>query len=143
MSDEQDTSINSVQTPIEPTLVVPREPVQPQTEPVPDVTAEPEPVVPVPVTPVPTPAPVSPVPVTVSPKSFLGRALEKIQFRKKEKLAKIVAFAQSKKSIPNAQVEKLLHVSDSTAGRYLHELVTQGKLRKTGTASSTRYEPTP
>ncbi|GEM_PF-3656363 len=132
MSDEQDTSINSVQAPVESTSAVPSEPVQTEV-----IQPEPAPVVPVPATPEPTPAPVS-----ASLKSFLGKAMEKIQFRKRAKLAKIVKLAVEKKSITNDDVQKLLRVSDATATRYLSELAKKGGLKRFGVKSTTRFEPT-
>lgn len=100
-----------------------------------------------PQTPVQQPEP-TPLPPTISQpqaqpssRSFLAKALEKIQFRKKAKLEKILKFAQDKKSITNDQVEKLLHVSDATATRYLSELVKQNKLKRTGLPQNPRYEP--
>ena len=75
------------------------------------------------------------------PRSFLAKALASIQFRKKAKLAKVLNFALEKKSITNDQVEKILHVSDATAGRYLEQLVKNGSLRKIGPNGRARYEP--
>jgi len=49
--------------------------------------------------------------------------------------------ATEKKSITNDQVEKLLHVSDSTAQRYLTQLSKEGKLKRIGKDGSSRYEP--
>lgn len=92
--------------------------------------------------PAPILSPQSPVqPIQPSPKSFLAKALEKIQFKKRAKLDKIMKFAQDKKSITNDQVEKLLHISDATATRYLSELVKQSRLKRTGLAQNPRYEP--
>ncbi len=76
----------------------------------------------------------------VDPRSFLSKALSSIQFRKKAKLEKIMKLAQEKKSITNDQVEKLLHVSDATAQRYLSALVKQGRLKQIGVRGSTHYE---
>jgi|SRR3989344_2365358 len=76
-----------------------------------------------------------------SPKALLTKALESIQFRKKAKLEKIMKMATEKKVITNDQVEKLLHVSDATATRYLAELVKQNKLRRAGLPQNQRYEP--
>lgn len=81
-------------------------------------------------------------PIVPSPKSFLSKALEAIQFRKKAKLEKIMKLAQERRSITNDQVEKLLHVSDATATRYLSELVKQRRLKQSGIRGSARYEPT-
>lgn len=91
----------------------------------------------------PTPTPVPPPIVTpiLSPKSFLTKALETIQFRKKAKLEKIIKLATEKRSITNDQVEKLLRVSDATATRYLSQLVKDGKLKRVGKEKKPRYEP--
>ena len=75
-------------------------------------------------------------------KFFLAKALESIQFRKKAKLEKIIKLANEKKSITNDQVQKLLRISDATATRYLSELVRQNRLKRTGTTTNIRYEPT-
>lgn len=74
-------------------------------------------------------------------KNLAQQALEKLQFRKKTRLEKIVALAHKKGSIVNDDVEKLLRVSDSTAQRYLGELVAIGRLRRTGKKEVARYEP--
>ena len=75
---------------------------------------------------------------------LLARARAAIFNRKQKKLEKIVEMALRQKAqgklITNDDVEKLLRVSDKTAERYLAELVKQGKLRKTGTTSQTKYE---
>lgn len=101
-------------------------------------TAEPSP------TPEPTPPPASQPTViiqTPDPRPFLAKALEKIRFRKRVKLEKVVKLAGEKKSITNDQVEKLLRVSDATATRYLSQLVKDGRLQKIGNYGSSRYEP--
>ena len=112
--------------------------------PVPPIPAEtslsaPEPQNP-PVPPAPIPVPIEPL--RTHPRSFLAKALESIQLRKRAKLEKIVKLATAKSSITNDQVEKLLRVSDATATRYLVQLVKEGRLRKVGKESQTRYEPT-
>lgn len=73
--------------------------------------------------------------------SLLARALAAIQSRKKVKLEKILGLAAQKRSITNDQVEKLLHVSDATATRYLATLVRQGRLKRVGHPKHARYEP--
>jgi hypothetical protein len=94
--------------------------------------------------PEPTPPPVSApasmpakAPVTVTPPRNLGRLfLEKakavIQLRKQKKLVKIMGLFVKKSHITNDEVEKLLHVSDATATRYLSHLEQQGKIKQTG-----------
>ena len=37
-----------------------------------------------------------------------------------------------KQKITNDEVEKFLHISDATAGRYLSILVKEGKIKQTG-----------
>jgi len=81
-----------------------------------------------------------PTPVQPSIKSYLQSALEKIRFKKQAKLDKIVALAQKKGRITNDDVEKLLHVSDSTAQRYLMQLVREGRLKRSGNTISTEYQ---
>ena len=80
-------------------------------------------------------------PITPSPKSFLAKALESIQFRKKAKLEKIMKLANEKKVVTNDDVEKLIRVSDATATRYLNTLVKQNKLKVSGNRRSAQYEP--
>lgn len=55
-----------------------------------------------------------------------------IQFRKKKKLAKIMTLFLKKKNITNDEVEKLLHVSDATATRYLSQLEKEGRIKQNG-----------
>lgn len=72
--------------------------------------------------------------------ALLSVALEKIQFNKRKKLDKILALAAKRRSIKNDDVEKLLRVSDSTATRYLKQLVQEGKLKITKTRNDAFYE---
>ena len=88
-------------------------------------------------TPIPTP---QEVPPQNAIRSYLSAALEKIQFRKRAKLDKIVQLVAQKKRIKNDDVEKLLHVSDSTAQRYLNQLVKEGKLKRVGDPHQPTYE---
>lgn len=79
-----------------------------------------------------------------SPTSILSTLLVKarsvIQFRKRKKLEKIMSLFIKNQSISNDQVEKLLHVSDATATRYLSILEKEGKIRKsTPKGSKTSY----
>lgn len=82
--------------------------------------------------------PTATAPITI--KDRLYAALEKIQFRKRAKLNKILLLAAKKRSIKNDDVEKLLKVSDATASRYLRQLVQEGRLRRSGMTSSIVYE---
>lgn len=64
--------------------------------------------------------------------NLLARAREKIRFRKRKKLDKILELARAKQTIKNDDVEKFLRVSDKTAERYLNQLVKEGKLVREG-----------
>lgn len=101
----------------------------------------PETVVSTPPEPVPIQAPVAQSVPQPNPRSFLQKALDAIQFRKRAKLDKIIKFAALKGRIANDQVEKLLRVSDATATRYLSQLVKEGRLKRVGPDSNARYEP--
>jgi len=56
-----------------------------------------------------------------------------ILLRREKKLMKILNLFAKQTEITNDEVEKLLHVSDATASRYLHELVKRGKVNQVGT----------
>ncbi len=86
------------------------------------------------------PAIAAPAPIIPS-QSILAKGLEKIRFRKRAKLEKIIALAHKKESITNNDVQKLAGVSDATASRYLAQLVQEGKLRRVGPQKQPRYEP--
>ena len=61
--------------------------------------------------------------------------------RKRKKLDRIMNMFLSQTKITNDEVEKLFHVSDSTATRYLDELQKQGKIRQLGiTGKAVFYE---
>ena len=116
----------------------------------PEVTTEVTPPVPAPVQPINLPNP----PFQGGQRSVIDlliKAREKIQFRKRAKLEKIMAAASSKASqagsgessragITNDEVQKLLRVSDKTAERYLGQLVKQGRLRRAGPANHSFYQ---
>ena len=76
--------------------------------------------------------------------SLLATARNLIQTRRNQKLEKIVAFALNQKakgkSVTNDEVEKLLHVSDRSASRYLNVLVKQGRLKVSGVKKGATYE---
>ncbi|MFA5831357.1 MAG: hypothetical protein WC878_06005 [Candidatus Paceibacterota bacterium] len=80
---------------------------------------------------------VPPVAVVVSPQenkksfalSLLAKAREKLQFRKRKKLDRILVEIGKKGKITNDEVEKLLHISDKTAERYLSQLVKEQKIK--------------
>ncbi len=63
---------------------------------------------------------------------LLAKAREKMQFRKRKKLERILAEVGKSGKITNDEVEKLLRVSDKTAERYLSQLVKEGKIKTNG-----------
>ena len=95
---------------------------------------EPEPIAPPPA-PEPPPAaasaPVAPIP-THPARDLLVKARATIQDRKRKKLDKIMEALNAKGKITNDEVEKLLHVSDATATRYLSALEKEGKIQQVG-----------
>jgi hypothetical protein len=74
--------------------------------------------------------------VTEQTPSFLRRLLikaqESIQLRKRKKLDKIISMFETKSKITNDEVEKLLHISDATATRYLTILKQENKIKQEG-----------
>jgi predicted HTH transcriptional regulator len=65
-------------------------------------------------------------------RQLLNKAQEAIQFRKRKKLDKIMSMFETKSKITNDEVEKLLHVSDATATRYLTILKQENKIKQEG-----------
>lgn len=65
-------------------------------------------------------------------RDLLVKARATIQDRKHKKLEKILEFLNTKGKITNDEVEKLLHVSDATATRYLSALEKEGKIQQVG-----------
>ena len=128
------------------------EPIQPQVEtPIPPepptaqipanepIAPQPEPLPPQPATQAQVPAPVF-TPIANFARDLAVKARAVIQGRKRKKLDKILEFVATKDSITNDQVEKLLHVSDATATRYLTQLEKEGKLKQEGkTGKSVKY----
>ena len=102
---------------------------------------EPEPIAP---TPAPEPPQAASAPVAAAPAStsspqatypardLLVKARATIQDRKHKKLEKILEALTAKGKITNDEVEKLLHVSDATATRYLSALEKEGKIQQVG-----------
>lgn len=167
---------SAADVPAEPVIETPvaAPPPTPSPASAPEVPATPSPA---PEAPHPTPEPPAPQPVQASSSaapaitSYLSRALEKIQFRKRAKLDKILALAAKRReiglgpdrkaglnvgeeggvaeissrklsvTIKNDDVEKLLRVSDATASRYLAQLVKEGKLKRSGKPELATYEP--
>ena len=134
-------------TPIATTKPVP-EPIQPDIPPEPPtaqipanepIAPQPEPLPPQPATQAQVPAPVF-TPIANFARDLAVKARAVIQGRKRKKLDKILEFVATKDSITNDQVEKLLHVSDATATRYLTQLEKEGKLKQEGkTGKSVKY----
>ena len=86
----------------------------------PDPESEPEPSAPVP----------APAITRPDSRSLFAKARETIQFRKRKKLEKIMGMFLKQATLTNDQVEKLLHVSDATATRYLDQLEKEGRIKK-------------
>lgn len=78
-----------------------------------------------------SPEPIA-TPVSRPVRDLLARARLTIQGRKQKKLEKVLALFEKRRTITNDEVEKLLHVSDATATRYLAELEKQGKIAQVG-----------
>jgi predicted component of type VI protein secretion system len=96
-----------------------------------------------PAAPTPQPPPQPEIPVSPQPSIFRQlwqKALEKIRERKTKKLEKILQLAKEKGEITNDDVEKLLHISDRAASRYLNELVKQGRLKRIASPSHAKYQ---
>lgn len=83
-----------------------------------------------------TPEPPSSAASTSTPahpiRDFLNKARVAIQDRKRKKRDKIMQALITKSKITNDEVEKLLHVSDATATRYLSALEKEGKIKQVG-----------
>lgn len=65
-------------------------------------------------------------------KELLVMARNAIQFRKRKKLDRVMNLFLKQSKITNDEVEKLLHVSDATATRYLSQLEKEGKIKQNG-----------
>ncbi len=73
--------------------------------------------------------------------SLLPKLKEKLSFRTEKRLSKIMELARKNGEIQNDEVEKLLHVSDASATRYLVKLVQRGSLRVSGPKNHPKYLP--
>ena len=73
-----------------------------------------------------TPTPTHPI------RDFLTKARIATQDRKRKKRDKIMLTLNTKNKITTDEVEKLLHVSDATATRYLSALEKEGRIRQVG-----------
>ena len=71
-------------------------------------------------------------PIAHRGRDVLTKARATIQDRKRKKLEKILEALTAKGKITNDEVEKLLHVSDATATRYLSALEKEGKIQQVG-----------
>ena len=70
---------------------------------------------------------------TLNPlKLILEKCKQAIAQKKQKKLEKILQFTKQKGKINNADVCRLLHVSQSSATNYFNELEKSGKLRQVG-----------
>ena len=69
---------------------------------------------------------------TAGKRDLLMKARAMMQDRKRKKLQKILELLNMKSKITNDEVEKLLHVSDATATRYLSLLEKEGKIHQVG-----------
>lgn len=63
---------------------------------------------------------------------LLAKARISIQSRKRKKLDRIMTLFEKRTNITNDEVEKLLHISDATATRYLNILEQEGKIKQAG-----------
>ncbi|HEY4489948.1 MAG TPA: winged helix-turn-helix transcriptional regulator [Candidatus Paceibacterota bacterium] len=72
-------------------------------------------------------------PFTRNPvRELLTKAGNVIRARKRKKIEKIMELFAKRTRITNDEVEKLLHVSDATATRYLSMLESEGRIRQVG-----------
>jgi hypothetical protein len=100
--------------------IPPNEPIAPESEP---IERAPEP-----------PSAAAPVQIGIlhTARDLLNKARVAIQDRKRKKRDKIMQALTTKTKITNDEVEKLLHVSDATATRYLSALEKEGKIKQVG-----------
>ncbi len=71
----------------------------------------------------------------------LKLANETRQEKKREKINEILNLFAEGQTVTNDEVEKLLHVSDATATRYLETLEKEGKIKQVGkTGTGVKYE---
>lgn len=71
----------------------------------------------------------------------LKLANETRQEKKRKKIDAILNLFVERQTVTNDEVEKLLHVSDATATRYLEQLEKEGKIKQVGkTGRSVKYE---
>jgi len=77
-----------------------------------------------------TPAPVIARTFTKSMRELFTKAQLAIQNRKRKKIDRVMTLFAKQTKITNNEVEKLLHVSDATATRYLNTLENEGKIKQ-------------
>ena len=132
--------------PLETPTPAPTEQTSPETQTAQVPVNEPLPPEPEPIAPTPAPQPpqaasasATPAPASTSlpqathpARDLLVKARATIQDRKHKKLEKILEVLTVKGKITNDEVEKLLHVSDATATRYLSALEKEGKIQQVG-----------
>ncbi len=83
-----------------------------------------------------------PMPLSVYELQELRRDRSNTIYKRIEKgKNRIMDFAMENGTVTNDDVEDILLVSDSTAGRYLYELVVEGRLSRRGSGSETYYVP--
>lgn len=126
--------------PVEAVSMPPEPPIEPQTAQIPAN----EPIAPAP-EPIPQRPPSPPIsiitPIVNVARDLATKARAVIQGRKRAKLDKILTELTKRGSLTNDQVEKLLHVSDATATRYLAQLEKEGKIQQVGkTGKSVKYQ---
>lgn len=94
-----------------------------------------EPLGSVPVAPLETPPSAAPIAIQPS-RNFISELLAKarvaIQSRKRKKLDRIMTLFEKQTNITNDEIEKLLHISDATATRYLNILEQEGRIKQSG-----------
>lgn len=67
-------------------------------------------------------------------------AVERKRSRMRRALDRVVAAVTQKGSISNDETEKLLHIPDRTASKYLSQLFKEGIFNRIGIGRSIRYE---
>ncbi len=82
----------------------------------------------------------SPSSGTTIPENFPARGLAARRARQETKLSKIIDLAKRQEFITNDDVEKLLHISNATATRYLNTLAKSGKLQRIGNSNHAHYK---
>jgi Winged helix-turn-helix DNA-binding len=104
--------------------ILQNEPIAPESEPFDSAQDKPTPEL---------PSAVASTPTSAHPiRDLLVKARVAIQDRKRKKRDKIMQELATKSKITNDEVEKLLHVSDATATRYLSALEKEGKIKQVG-----------